>query len=242
MTDTVLLLLMLLLHMLSSLWASARPLPAEANRMQQRAWLILKALPLAVAMGALLLSQSLTTALLAFILVLCSQLLLEHQRLIRPQTFVTTALLSQLLPVLILVGLWCAATSNWPQLAAVLARLLQQDALILALAALFLLHPTSTLIAQILTPWLNHRDLQDEQSLKQAGRLIGFLERLLIFAFVVMGQWSAIGFLLAAKSIMRFNDTRTAKRPVSEYVLLGTLLSFGFSIATGLVARALLGA
>ena len=57
-----------------------------------------------------------------------------------------------------------------------------------------------------------------------------------------MGQWPAIGFLLAAKSIMRFNDTRSAKRPVSEYVLLGTLLSFGFSIAAGLVARALLGA
>lgn len=242
MTDSVLLLLMLLLHMLSSLWANARPLPPEASRMQQRAWLILKALPLALAIGALLLSQSLSTALLGFILVLCSQLLVEHQRLIRPQSFFSTALFSQLLPVLILVGLWSAATGNWPQLADALARLLQPDALILALATLFLLHPTSTLIAQILTPWLNHNDLQDEQSLKQAGRLIGFLERLLIFAFVVMGQWPAIGFLLAAKSIMRFNDTRSAKRPVSEYVLLGTLLSFGFSIAAGLVARALLGA
>ena len=41
-------------------------------------------------------------------------------------------------------------------------------------------------------------------------------------------------FLLAAKSIMRFNDTRTAKRPVSEYVLLGTLLSFTFSLMVGI--------
>ncbi|GGE44992.1 hypothetical protein GCM10007421_18960 [Halopseudomonas oceani] len=240
MADNVLLPLMLVLHMLSSLWASARPLPEQATRTQQRAWLMLKALPLAVATAVLLLSQSLTTALLAFVIVLVSQLILEHQRITRPPRFATSLLLGQILPIAVLVLLWSGATGRWDALVESASALLQPDVLIILLAALFLLHPTSTLIALILTPWLNHNDLQDERSLKQAGRLIGFLERMLIFAFVVMGQWSAIGFLLAAKSIMRFNDTRQAKRPVSEYVLLGTLLSFGFSIAAGLATRVLI--
>lgn len=239
MTDTTLLLLLLLLHMLSSVWASARPLPDSATRLQQRAWLILKALPLAVAVGALLLSQSLSWSLLAFTVVLVSQLLLEQQRLMRTQRFSSTLLFGQVLPVAVLVLLWAGATDNGQAIIAASQSLLQPAELIIAVAVLFLLHPASALIAQVLTPWLSHSDLQDEQSLKQAGRLIGFLERVLIFAFVVMGQWAAIGFLLAAKSIMRFNDTRSAKRPVSEYVLLGTLLSFGFAIATGLLVRGL---
>ena len=241
MTDLMLLPLMLLLHMLSSLWANARPLPEQADRLQQRAWLILKALPLAAAISALLLSQGLVSGLMGFILILLSQLILEHQRLTRPQTFTASFVLGQLIPVAIVVLLWSGATDNWSQLAAAFEQLLQPQMLTVLVGALFLLHPTSSLIALVLTPWLNHVDLQDEQSLKKAGRLIGFLERLLAFAFVVMGQWSAIGFLLAAKSSMRCNDTRQAKRPVSEYVLLGTLLSFGTSVATGLAVRTLLG-
>ena len=71
--------LMLLLHMLSSLWANARPLPEQADRLQQRAWLTLKALPLAAAISALLLSQGLVSGLMGFIVILLSQLILAIQ-------------------------------------------------------------------------------------------------------------------------------------------------------------------
>lgn len=69
---------------------------------------------------------------------------------------------------------------------------------------------------------------EDEQaSLSQAGKYIGMLERLLIFGFVVVGHWEVVGFLLAAKSIFRFGDLSRAKdRKLTEYVLIGTLLSF----------------
>lgn len=98
MTDLMLLPLMLLLHMLSSLWANARPLPEQADRLQQRAWLTLKALPLAAAISALLLSQGLVSGLMGFIVILLSQLILEHQRLTRPQTFTASFVLGQLIP------------------------------------------------------------------------------------------------------------------------------------------------
>ena len=77
---------------------------------------------------------------------------------------------------------------------------------------------------------------QEEESLLKAGRFIGVLERLFVFLFVIIDHWEAIGFLLAAKSIFRFGDLRQGKdRKLTEYVLIGTLLSFGIAILIGLI-------
>ena len=74
-----------------------------------------------------------------------------------------------------------------------------------------------------------------EASLIKAGRVIGILERLFTFIFIVTNHWEAVGFLLAAKSIFRFGDLRQGKdRKLTEYVLIGTLLSFGSAILTAL--------
>jgi hypothetical protein len=59
---------------------------------------------------------------------------------------------------------------------------------------------------------------------------------------VLLDQWGAIGFLLTAKSILRFNDIKgDEQRSLSEYVLLGTLVSFAVSIAVGLTVLKLAG-
>ncbi|MFB2119783.1 DUF3307 domain-containing protein [Parapedobacter sp. 2B3] len=77
---------------------------------------------------------------------------------------------------------------------------------------------------------------KDDESLVKAGRFIGVLERLFVFLFVITDHWEAIGFLLAAKSIFRFGDLRRGKdRKLTEYVLIGTLLSFGIAILIGLI-------
>lgn len=69
-----------------------------------------------------------------------------------------------------------------------------------------------------------------EDSLENAGKYIGILERLFVFGFIVLNQWSAIG-LLTAKSVFRFSDLSRAKdRKLTEYILIGTLLSFGLAI------------
>lgn len=65
---------------------------------------------------------------------------------------------------------------------------------------------------------------------------IGILERALIYIFILSNQFSAIGFLIAAKSVFRFNDTREEGNKKAEYFLLGTLISFAFAIAAGLAA------
>lgn len=66
-----------------------------------------------------------------------------------------------------------------------------------------------------------------------SGRIIGTCERFLIVLFVILTQYEAIGFLVAAKSILRFNSTQESKK--SEYVLAGTLLSIAIAIVLGLI-------
>ena len=80
-------------------------------------------------------------------------------------------------------------------------------------------------------------DSGKEQSLPNAGRVIGNVERMLTLVFVMLGQYEAIGFLLAAKSLLRFRETDTVK---SEYVLVGTLLSFGIAILMGVAVKLLI--
>src|SRR5690606_20327074 len=76
---------------------------------------------------------------------------------------------------------------------------------------------------------------KDEESLIRAGRFIGILERLFVFLFIIIDHWEAVGFLLAAKSIFRFGALRQVKdRKLTEYVLIGTLLSFGITILIAL--------
>ncbi len=70
--------------------------------------------------------------------------------------------------------------------------------------------------------------------LKDAGKYIGMLERLFIFVFITTSFWEGIGFLLTAKSIFRFGDLKEQKEiKLTEYILIGTLLSFGIAIFIG---------
>jgi hypothetical protein len=70
------------------------------------------------------------------------------------------------------------------------------------------------------------------------GRVIGILERALLFGFVLQSQYGAIGFILAAKAFTRFKALDD--RPFAEYVLIGTLLSACLAFLTGGMVRALL--
>lgn len=105
-------------------------------------------------------------------------------------------------------------------------------------ALVLLTKPTSILIKTIISIWTPENKIdKSDDSLQNAGNYIGILERLFVFYFVISGHYEAVGFLLAAKSIFRFGDLKEAKdRKLTEYVLIGTLLSFGIAFLTGLLA------
>ena len=97
--------------------------------------------------------------------------------------------------------------------------------------------PTSIIIRNIISIWTPEKKAKDN-SLENAGNYIGILERLFIFCFILTHHFEAIGFLLAAKSIFRFGDLKAAKdRKLTEYVLIGTLLSFGIALLIGLLVQ-----
>jgi len=70
------------------------------------------------------------------------------------------------------------------------------------------------------------------------GRVIGLLERALIYFFVLNGQFGVIGFTLAAKAFTRFKELDD--RRFAEYVLIGTLLSSCLAVAAGVAVKWLL--
>lgn len=77
------------------------------------------------------------------------------------------------------------------------------------------------------------------ESLPGAGRVIGLLERGLIFTLVLLGQPEGVGLLMAAKSILRFGAVKD-DRALSEYVIIGTLASFGWALVAAYATLALL--
>ncbi|WP_313000357.1 DUF3307 domain-containing protein [Chryseobacterium gleum] len=116
-----------------------------------------------------------------------------------------------------------------------------QEFLTIIMAALFLTTPASVFIKILLSSWTPAPDgpntIQTE-SLSSAGKYIGILERLMVFTFIMVNHWEGVGFMVAAKSVFRFSDLAQAKqRKLTEYVLIGTLLSFGLAVLTGIIIK-----
>ncbi len=75
--------------------------------------------------------------------------------------------------------------------------------------------------------------------LDMGGRYIGWLERGLTLLFVLYGHPEGVGFLLTAKSIFRFGDiTDASKRENTEYIIIGTMASFGWGLIIAILTAA----
>ncbi|QNM86481.1 DUF3307 domain-containing protein [Polaribacter pectinis] len=108
--------------------------------------------------------------------------------------------------------------------------------LLLLIGILLITNVSSVIIKVFITQWNPENKIENDDSLAKAGRYIGILERLFVFVFVITNHWEAIGFLLAAKSVFRFGDLTSSKdRKLTEYILIGTLLSFGLAIIIGIL-------
>jgi hypothetical protein len=90
-------------------------------------------------------------------------------------------------------------------------------------------------IGLLMDPWAQNAPA----GLPNGGRAIGTLERGLIFLLILTGQAQSIGFLIAAKSVLRFGSVSNEKE-ASEYVIIGTLASFSWAIAVSFATTALL--
>ncbi|WP_431163580.1 DUF3307 domain-containing protein [Flagellimonas beolgyonensis] len=121
-----------------------------------------------------------------------------------------------------------------------LAGWFSEKTLLLITFLVFVTFVSGIVMRMFLAPYIDEIAKEDASgeggSLKNAGTYIGMLERLFVFGFILMQQWAAIGLLIAAKSVFRFGDLNKGKnRKLTEYVLIGTLLSFGLAILSGML-------
>lgn len=145
-------------------------------------------------------------------------------------------IVDQLLHILVIVLVWLGLTNQWDLIDRVNGLLMGVDTLLILTGYIVVIWPFSVIIGQVCSSWT--KDIEGTETLANAGKRIGQLERFLILTFILVDQFTAIGFLLAAKSILRFGDTKEVNhRKINEYVLVGTMTSFALTIAFGLLLK-----
>ncbi len=143
--------------------------------------------------------------------------------------------IDQLLHLLVILVCW-VCFSNFA-----ISKTLIAKSLLLLLCLMFMSLPTSIIMKTIFSKWNISKLTKNHKSLKDAGQYIGILERFLVFVFIISGHWEAVGFLITAKSVFRFGDLKNSKnRQLTEYILIGTLISFSIAIITALIFKTLI--
>ena len=122
--------------------------------------------------------------------------------------------------------------NNYFQLKPIFNVTLSVKTLLIIGCYIFSAKPSNIFIKETFIAFKIQTNSSGNDDLPNAGKLIGIIERFLVLTFVILNQFEAVGFLIAAKSILRFKDDNTIK---TEYVLIGTMLSFGIAIALGII-------
>ncbi|WP_158837655.1 DUF3307 domain-containing protein [Polaribacter sp. L3A8] len=171
---------------------------------------------------------------LGFLLIVVSHYLIDVLKLYlqKKKTKRIWFFIDQVLHLIVLV----MATSLYIDFQLPSENIITEKGLLLLTFLLLVIFVSAIIIKIIITQWNPESKKENDDSLAKAGRYIGILERLFVFTFVITNHWEAIGFLLAAKSVFRFGDLTSSKdRKLTEYILIGTLLSFGFAIFLGVL-------
>ncbi|MGZ0711146.1 hypothetical protein ACWPKO_22755 (plasmid) [Coraliomargarita sp. W4R53] len=105
--------------------------------------------------------------------------------------------------------------------------------LLLVATVTFLLESSNVIVRTALRSESSPPSEQAPVSTLKGGRLIGPLERFLVFALTLAGAYTLLAAVLAAKGIVRFpeisRDTETGAR--AEYFLVGSLVSWVIALA-----------
>jgi hypothetical protein len=133
-------------------------------------------------------------------------------------------------------------------LAALEALIQDNRSMLILLGLLFMIWPSSALVKMSLSGIVRSGEIEGRETAEsgesflrdaeRGGRMIGIFERLIIFILVLLGEYAAIGFLITGKSIIRFAQRHENIR--SEYVLVGTMVSYGLAILVGVLVNYML--
>jgi hypothetical protein len=174
---------------------------------------------------------------LAALIIFVTHLLIDGWKSYRPQR-IRYFLIDQLLHLAVIFGCWLLTFGD-----GAFFRQLRQGlhmdvhGWVLLAAFVFVTNPAGILIGVLTSEWSKKID-DPENSLVNAGKWIGIAERIIVLILVLQNQYSAIGLLVAAKGIIRFSE-KDRQEVKTEYLVIGTLLSIGIAIVTGLAVKVL---
>jgi len=116
-------------------------------------------------------------------------------------------------------------------------------ALTIIIAVILITKFSSIVISYIIRPF-QAKIFKGENNNKdeiKTGRIIGYLERIIILVLFLADLPAVVGFLITAKSILRYAEIKSEKDKVMvEYVLIGTLLSFTIGISIAFITSKIL--
>lgn len=144
-------------------------------------------------------------------------------------------LIDQLMHLAIIIGCWYFSFIKWSDVQQSWQLLNSEASFWKTITAfVFITNPAGILIGQLTNKW--REKIEDAESLANAGKWIGIIERIIVLILVLQNQYAAIGLLITAKGIIRFNEK---ERPEikTEYLVFGTLTSIGLAIVTGLLIK-----
>lgn len=230
---------LLLAHVLTEFVFQSDKMLIHKQTFKIRSWYLYVHSFLAGLLTYLILQQ--WTSFLVPIFIMVSHLLIDLIKLYHKKDNLKVFLLDQGLHLSMLVIAWLYLIEGFDRVIPVFSDFFRDDHnLIVGLGYLIVIFPVGFIIGKATENWQKELATEkDQNSLKKAGRYIGIFERILVLTFVISSNFSAIGFLIAAKSILRFSDTKGARKQ-TEYVLIGTLMSFAICIIIGLIMSQLL--
>lgn len=165
--------------------------------------------------------------------VFITHLLIDGWKVSKKDETYKLLLLDQLLHMSVVLICWILYTQQFSLFPEKISHYLLDDKIwVLAIALILLFKPSSVFIRVFVSKWNIPTNGLDE-----AGKYIGYLERVLTFLFILSGMYQAIGFLVAAKSILRLGNLRQNERKETEYVLVGTFISFLIATVLGIAIK-----
>jgi hypothetical protein len=171
----------------------------------------------------------------AVCIILVTHILIDGWKSYRPKK-IRYFLIDQLLHLAVIAVCWGVSLQDMTVVRSLLHRWNGDLHNWVMLAAfVFVTSPAGILIGQLTSQWSKRIDDAD-QSLAHAGKWIGIAERIIVLILVLQNQYSAIGLLVTAKGIIRFNE-KDRQEVKTEYLVIGTLLSIGIAIVAGLVVK-----
>jgi hypothetical protein len=195
---------------------------------------------------------SMSIALYGSTFILLTHLIIDIAKSYLPKTALYF-FIDQVMHIIMLILMWSAIVGQYDEVIQYLSSKIDAKFMVVVIAYILILKPTAIIIKMLLEQWSEvarsdaskeinestetQQQSEESRSLVSAGKVIGMVERVLILTFVLLNQFAGVGFLLAAKSVFRFGDLKeSSDHKMTEYVMLGTLLSVTITVFVGIIA------